>query len=122
MIKKIKLANWKSHKSLELEFKPGVNMIIGRMGAGKSSILQAITYGLFGTFSELKGKDVRLSDLITYGSGAKSAQVELELSFGNKTFRIKRLINENKSSLLILYKNVSRNRIHKNPKKSLTLF
>jgi len=42
IIKKIKLQNFKRFKELEIQFKPGVNTIIGDNESGKSSILQAI--------------------------------------------------------------------------------
>ncbi len=82
MITGLQLQNWKTHSSISLEFKPGVNVLLGAMGSGKSSILQAACFALFGTFAELKSHDVRLQDLITRGQGAKFA--ELSLSFNTK--------------------------------------
>ena len=64
MIDKIKLTNWRKHENIELDFSNGSNIIVGQMGCGKTSILQAIAYGLFGTFSELKKRDLKTSDLI----------------------------------------------------------
>lgn len=98
MIEKISLKNWKSHENTELEFKPGVNIIVGSMGVGKSSILQAISFGLFGTFSELKSKDIKITDLITRGSTTKSAEIELALKTDKQILKIKRVIQEGKST------------------------
>lgn len=64
MIKELELINWKNHKKTELEFSKGVNAIIGYMGSGKSSIVQAISFSLFGTFSELKGRDLKINELL----------------------------------------------------------
>ena len=94
MIQKLKLENWKSHHELELNFKKGANVILGQMGSGKSSILQAMAYALFGTFSELKSRDVKISDLLTRGSGMGTADVSLDLD----EFQIRRVVNPAKAS------------------------
>ena len=72
-IKKIILNNFKSHKDLELEF-TDLNILIGENGAGKSSILEAICYGLFGATAS----GMKKSDLIR--QGCKSGGVTLILS------------------------------------------
>ena len=64
MILNIELLNWKKHENLKVEFSKGSNILIGNMGSGKTSILQAITYCLFGTFSELKKRELKINDLI----------------------------------------------------------
>ena len=102
MIRKITLRNWKSHENTELEFKPGVNIIVGSMGVGKSSILQAISFGLFGTFSELKSKDIKITDLITRGGVAKSSEIELSLTMAEQDLILKRTITEGKGTEAIL--------------------
>lgn len=43
-IKKLRLKNFKRFKGLEIQFKPGINTIIGDNESGKSSILQAINF------------------------------------------------------------------------------
>ncbi len=98
MIQKLKLYNWKSHAQTELEFKPGVNILVGPMGAGKSSVLQAISFALFGTFSELKSKDTKITDLITRKSQSKRAEIELNLGVSNKPFLVRRQIEINKGT------------------------
>ena len=55
MIKDLSIKEWKCHKELILEFKKGVNFIIGFNGIGKTSILEAIVYGLIG---KVRGKKV----------------------------------------------------------------
>lgn len=64
MLEYIELTNWKTHGSSTLKFQKGVNVLIGLMGAGKSSVMDAISFALFGTFPALKHKRVKTSDII----------------------------------------------------------
>jgi len=64
MLNKLLLNNWKSHYNSSYEFSPGINVITGAMGSGKSSILQAITFALFGSLPEVKARDVKVTELI----------------------------------------------------------
>ncbi len=102
MIRKIKLQNWKSHTETELNFSDGINVLVGAMGAGKSSVLQAISFALFGTFSELKRKELKISDLVTRGAEFNNASVDLEMSFGNNVLQIKRTVEEGNTKEAII--------------------
>jgi len=97
MITKLNLENWKNHKNIELEFYPGINSIVGDMGSGKSSILQAISFALFGTFSELKSKEVKTNDLITRNI-ADSSKVFLEFKNNKDELVIERKVKKDKIS------------------------
>ncbi|MEK6807722.1 MAG: AAA family ATPase [Nanoarchaeota archaeon] len=94
MIEKVKLHNWKSHAESEYGFTKGTNIIVGPMGAGKSSILQAVSFALFGTFSELKRKEVKISDIIRRGSDSANAQVAMNMRIGKDIFEITRTIED----------------------------
>lgn len=48
MLRQVKLQNFKSHSTTTIPFAPGTTLILGPNGAGKSSLLEAITYGLYG--------------------------------------------------------------------------
>ncbi|MCL4398925.1 AAA family ATPase, partial [Candidatus Parvarchaeota archaeon] len=54
IIKNVVLNNIRSHKSTEIKFTQGINVITGNTGSGKSSILMAIEYALFGKIGEGK--------------------------------------------------------------------
>ena len=43
IIKKVKLENYRSHSNTEVEFSKGINLILGKNGRGKTSILEAIS-------------------------------------------------------------------------------
>ena len=65
MIKSIELTNWKTHKHTVINFQKGVNVLIGVMGAGKSSVIDGISFGLFGTFPSLNHKRTTTENLIS---------------------------------------------------------
>ncbi len=98
MIKSLTLSNWKSHRASQLGFQNGTNVLVGSMGSGKSSVLQAISFALFGTFAELKSRDLRISEVITRGSGAKSAEIELKINSLKGPMTIQRRIDGSKNS------------------------
>ena len=79
MITSVKLVNWKSHRDTELSFGDGTNILVGGMGSGKSSVLEAITYALFGTLPDVKARRIKLDDLIrSRPKPARSAEVEVD--------------------------------------------
>ena len=47
MINSVELGNFLSHSDTKLEFENGVTVFVGHNGAGKSSIIDAITFALF---------------------------------------------------------------------------
>lgn len=60
IIEKVELIDFRSHKNSKIEFTQGINLLLGLNGAGKSSILDAIAYTLWGesdTNSIAKGKN-----------------------------------------------------------------
>jgi DNA repair exonuclease SbcCD ATPase subunit len=54
MLKKLILDNFKSHAHTIIDFTPGLNVIVGENGSGKSSIFQAIGIGLFNSIHAMK--------------------------------------------------------------------
>jgi len=102
VIRKIKLENWKSHGEAEYSFTEGTNVIVGPMGAGKSSVLQAITFALFGTFSELKKKELKISDIVKRDAQFKNSKVELEIQIGNEVLEVKRTIEDGNTKEAII--------------------
>lgn len=58
-LEKISIKNFKAIKDMKLEFNPGVNVLIGDNGTGKSSILEAIAVALSGALKGIKGVTTR---------------------------------------------------------------
>ncbi len=70
-IKSIELNNFRCHKHKRVDFTDGINLILGKNGAGKSSILEAIGYALLNIDNNRSVKDQILR-------GEKAAQITLD--------------------------------------------
>ncbi len=99
MITKVRLRNWKSHLDSEMGFSRGVNALVGIMGSGKSSVVDAISFGLFGTFPALQGRKVVLDNLIMERPQRKGeAEVRVDFSAGGKSYSVRRIVKRGKGS------------------------
>ena len=85
MISSVKLHNFLSHKDTELSFDNGVTVFIGENGAGKSSIIEAITFALFG-----KTRRGAKEDIIRDGETQAVTQIYFEVN-GKKYQAIKKI-------------------------------
>ncbi|MCX8158318.1 MAG: SMC family ATPase [Candidatus Diapherotrites archaeon] len=104
MINKIYLENWKCHCKTELTFSKGTNVIIGVMGAGKTSIMDAICFCLYGTFPALSSKKVTLDDLITSKPNkADYAILKLDFDYNERSYCVERKIKRKGASEANLY-------------------
>ena len=99
MITKVKLVNWRSHLNSELEFTKGTNALLGHIGSGKSSILDAICFAFFGTFPALQSKKLLLDDIIMNKPAEKErAEVEIFFQTDNNQYSIRRIIEKRKGT------------------------
>lgn len=85
----IQLKNIKSHRETELSFAPGINVLSGANGSGKSTIFEAIGYVLFG---------VNAQDFVTKAErflsiGAKKGEVSVVFEGADgETYRVTRTV------------------------------
>ncbi|MBI4020287.1 MAG: SMC family ATPase [Candidatus Aenigmarchaeota archaeon] len=101
MITRVRMKNWRSHIDSDLQFGRGVNALVGIMGSGKSSVVQAISFGLFGTFPQLQSKRMKLDDLIMRKPSRKQrTEVEVEFQAGGNAYSVKRLVEEGRGTVL----------------------
>ncbi len=49
MLHRVKLENFGPHEKFEREFGPGITLVLGPNGVGKSNILYGIGWAMFGT-------------------------------------------------------------------------
>jgi exonuclease SbcC len=75
MITSIEMGDFLSHSNTKLEFENGVTVFVGHNGAGKSSIIDAITFALFGQHTRKSNKG-----LIKRGSNQGFAKVEFTIN------------------------------------------
>jgi exonuclease SbcC len=106
MITSLTLNNWRTHSETKLEFGKGTNVIIGVMGSGKSSIVNAISYSLFGTFPALKNRSVSLEEVIMNKPNAQErAETKIEFTHEEKLYRVERIIKRDSTNEAKLYEN-----------------
>ncbi|MDR1819596.1 MAG: AAA family ATPase [Methanobrevibacter sp.] len=89
IIEKITLKNFKSYLDTTIDFQQGINIIIGENGAGKSSILEAISFALFKKHSGV------LNDLIKLDKNKdlekrKKMSITLEFRINGILYKVKR--------------------------------
>jgi DNA repair protein SbcC/Rad50 len=94
IIESLVMKNFKSHINSRIEFNTGISIIMGGNGAGKSSILEAISFALFKQYS---GK--KIEQLITIGQDKMS--VELEFVSNGRKYRVLRQRSKNISKAKI---------------------
>ncbi|HLC79985.1 MAG TPA: AAA family ATPase [archaeon] len=96
MIKSIYLENWKTHLKSQFEFAKGTNVIVGISGAGKTSITDAISYALYGTFPSLAARKVSLEETImSKPLKQQTTTIRLEFDYSNKSYQIERTSRRN---------------------------
>jgi len=71
MITSIELGNFLSHNETKIEFSNGVTVFVGANGSGKSSIIDGITFALFGKHIRKLNKR-----LIKHGASQGFSKVE----------------------------------------------
>ena len=86
MITDIQLKDFIAHKDTKIEFGKGITIFVGHNGSGKSSIIDAVTFALF-------GKHTRKSNKNLVRRGANSAMVQVRFALNSKEFQATRTLN-----------------------------
>ena len=86
MIKSIELVDFISHSDTKLEFDDSATVFVGQNGAGKSSIIDAITFALFGEHTRKNNKSL-------IRRGANQGFTKIEFSANGKNYEALRKIN-----------------------------
>jgi len=106
MLTSLTLKNWRTHSETTLEFGKGTNVIVGVMGSGKSSIVNAISYALFGTFPAVKGRLVTLEEVIMNKPNEQiRAETIIEFTQEENKYKVERIIKRDGTNEAKLYEN-----------------
>ena len=86
MLNKIKLKNFRKHTDTELTFNGGLSVLRAPNEHGKTTLLEAICYALFG----VKALRSPLEDTVTWGEPVNTLKIELDLTLDNVNYSVKR--------------------------------
>ncbi len=108
IIEQIKMKNWLSYPDkwelagqyntpcLQFNEEP-VSLIFGKNGSGKSSIMEAILFALFGEYSRSSGRQDILQASAIH-TGQTSASIELVFNLNGQRHKVQRILNQRSSS------------------------
>ena len=101
MITSIELVDFLSHSDTKLKFEDGVTIFVGDNGAGKSSIIDAITFSLFGQHTRKSNKGL-------IRRGTNQGYAKIEFSIKDKQYETVRKI-DTKGSLSAIFSETTNN-------------
>lgn len=99
ILKKLIIKNIRSYKYAEIDFPLGSTLLSGEIGSGKTSLLLAIQFALFGLQPGQKGSSI-------VRNGEDEAEVSLYFTLEEKDILIKRKIVKNKNSSFTQEENI----------------
>ena len=92
MLQHIHLENFRCFEHYDIDFKSGVNLLIGDNGSGKTSIIKAVILALNSFFKGFSDENTTCTGIgiddfnHTVNDGAKSMTLPVSISFDTKTF------------------------------------
>jgi len=86
----LEIENFRQHKSTKIEFLPGVTGIIGKNGSGKTTILEAIAWALYGG-AAVRGTNETVRSHAAEGGGP--VEVALVFGLGPHTYSVTRRLD-----------------------------
>jgi len=95
IIDRLVLKNFKRFRNEEIRFRDGITGILGNNGTGKSSIVEAIFFALFGTerTGSLQGDYI----VSSFASPKEKCEVRLDFRIGGDTYSVVRTIKKGKT-------------------------
>lgn len=87
ILKQLDLFNFRRYKELSIEFKDGITGIVGKNGTGKSTLLEAILWCLYGNRAARTGKDgIKRQE----APAGENCQVALDFELNGVDYRLTR--------------------------------
>jgi len=101
MLENLCLNNFRSHEKTEINLHSGLNVFLGEVGAGKTSILEALSFALFGKISS----SITQTELIKRGS--KQSKAILIFRVDSEKYKVERniFLKKTQKAKLWIYKN-----------------
>ncbi|WP_415280731.1 AAA family ATPase [Candidatus Nitrososphaera sp. FF02] len=87
MIKDLEMRDFISHKDTSLAFGSGITIFVGHNGSGKSSVIDAVTYALFGEHMRKSNRN-----LVRRGSSGQ-ASVKMRFTLNGREFQVVRSLS-----------------------------
>jgi exonuclease SbcC len=88
-LRKIRLYNFRQFVDAEIDFTDGITAIVGPNGSGKTTVIEAISWALYGENRATK-------ETIAHIWGDNKAEVSLEFSVGRREYRVERSLDSAK--------------------------
>lgn len=85
MIKGLHLQDFIAHKDTKLQFGKGITIFVGHNGSGKSSVIDGITFALFGEHTRRSAKNL-------VRRGASQGTVQLQFSMSSRDYLATRMV------------------------------
>lgn len=86
MFTNLQLTNFRKHEALVVDFTQGLNAVRAANEAGKSTVISAIAYALFGA----RALNESLADVVTYGKKETDLKVVLDFGINGIDYNLKR--------------------------------
>ena len=93
ILKSVILHNIRSYTTQKIEFPEGVILLAGDIGSGKSTVLLAVEFALFGLLRGMVSGETLLRN------GKNQGSVELTIEVQNKQYTIHRALKRNKNAV-----------------------
>jgi len=100
LIKKIKLENIRSYENQEIDFPIGSTLLSGDIGSGKTSVLLAVEFALFGLQPSQRGNSL-------LKNGKNEGRVVLEIEIDNKSVVVERTLKRSRKTVNQEYASIS---------------
>ena len=96
---RLQMRNFRRYRDQDVHFRDGITGIVGNNGTGKSTIVDAILFCLFGV------KETGLDFILSAGAGARDrAEVRLDFSVRGEAFQLVRTLDRRKKHDAELYR------------------
>ncbi len=100
IIHSLKLKDFKSYKDSEFKFDTGISLILGENGAGKSTILEAISYALFKEVSNRSVNDI-IRRPVDDDDIVKEMKVIVEFTHNHHRYTVERTKKKSKADAVL---------------------